>query len=1104
MRGIVLVGALVTALTLGVPAASAVPVTIQGTPGNDEIHIQASTPVSGIYTVNGVSTLFAGATTVTVEAGGGDDRISIGNPPERLGTFAPVLGVRVRGGDGADSFSNDGGRAAFGWLEHDPAGEPAGSRALIHGGVYVQRIILEGVEGEVGDGVAEPTWTYRGRPGADAIGLEDRTTNFSSPAGEQLITNTGNERVNPDGKGSVAIDSLDGEDSITLSGSWSVGPELVVDDGLSYRRDRLRLEDYGAWALGFNDDPANLKLRGRVLEAAGTFSGRTLAADVNAVELIAGQLQTRTDAVELHAGNEIHVHDADDVQVGGVWTTTSGVTSDGGPVTIETPGKLTVGVGEQVTGSDVTLAANGIDLNAAGPQAPNGTIAVRPYSPGVPVDLGAVDDPPGRLSLSDLEVDHAGGPRLEVGRADGGPVTVSAPVDRPTTTLAVVSGAGYSSTGAGRLSANVLELADGSPAGRTWSVDRSNVAAGGTPVPYRAGQSLRLRGGPGIDAFNVKANADADIDIAAGDPSAVPGDTLSYDAEGRVVSGDSSPPDGSIESDGVRPVMFREIESAAVVGGPGATGDVVIDGTPGADVIELIATTPTSGEYRVNGQSTQFTSVSSIAVNAGAGADTVKVTNPANSMLAPPAGIAVAGGADADTFLNRGGRGLTGEYQRAGGGAATLSHTAVPLPQRVALQDVESVGDQSGDQIFTNRGSAEAESIRVADQDTVEGSYGATEFPDAVVAANAATEVVDSGASGSTPDTVTLSGDYPTAPKLVIRGDTAEPRDTVNILHYTPNTWKWRWGFYENLEIRAGTVNSSSSMYLQSLAVQADEVAPLHVSLDGGMEIESGGDVSVLNYAHVGDVASDLDGLRSRNGSVSVSGNLILDRGETVVAGGNVDVEGGAQLDGTVSAPNGQVRLWPLPGSDGRATILLGSGQTADLALNDAEIDNIESRWVEVGAESSDLVTVNEPITRQGDTLLWLRSSGGFTSGTGTVPANAALLDAGHLILEDDSTGGRAWSVTPTGVKVDGGEPIPFGVPDKLSVIGGSGDDSFAVQASPLVFYGVHGRAGNDTLTYDAEGRATSGDTDPPYGMIESDGVKPVEFAEIESVFITP
>jgi hypothetical protein len=60
------------------------------------------------------------------------------------------------------------------------------------------------------------------------------------------------------------------------------------------------------------------------------------------------------------------------------------------------------------------------------------------------------------------------------------------------------------------------------------------------------------------------------------------------------------------------------------------------------------------------------------------------------------------------------------------------------------------------------------------------------------------------------------------------------------------------------------------------------------------------------------------------------------------------------------------------------------------------------------------------------------------------------------------------------------------------------------VKASPLVPYSIDGGAGTDTLTYEAEGRTTSGDSTPPDGSIESPGVKPVAFAAIETVTIAP
>ena len=65
-----------------------------------------------------------------------------------------------------------------------------------------------------------------------------------------------------------------------------------------------------------------------------------------------------------------------------------------------------------------------------------------------------------------------------------------------------------------------------------------------------------LSGGTAVDIFNVKAFAAGALTVTGGDGA----DTLNYDAEGRAVSGDTTPPDGAIASPGVQPVAFTLVE----------------------------------------------------------------------------------------------------------------------------------------------------------------------------------------------------------------------------------------------------------------------------------------------------------------------------------------------------------------------------------------------------------------------------------------------------------------------------------------------------------------------------------------------------------------
>jgi hypothetical protein len=72
-----------------------------------------------------------------------------------------------------------------------------------------------------------------------------------------------------------------------------------------------------------------------------------------------------------------------------------------------------------------------------------------------------------------------------------------------------------------------------------------------------------LVGGTASDIFNVKAFATGTPTVTGGGS---PGsNTLTYDAESRVVSGDTTPPDGIIDSPGVQSVTFAEIQTVNII-----------------------------------------------------------------------------------------------------------------------------------------------------------------------------------------------------------------------------------------------------------------------------------------------------------------------------------------------------------------------------------------------------------------------------------------------------------------------------------------------------------------------------------------------------------
>jgi hypothetical protein len=112
----------------------------------------------------------------------------------------------------------------------------------------------------------------------------------------------------------------------------------------------------------------------------------------------------------------------------------------------------------------------------------------------------------------------------------------------------------------------------------------SSIVSINNPVPASGLTMLTANGSPSSDSFSVKASASVTINLNGGSPLVAPGDQLNYDAEGRTVSGDSTPPDGTINSPGVQPVNFTGMEAVNLNGVPLSISDVTVTETNAGSV----------------------------------------------------------------------------------------------------------------------------------------------------------------------------------------------------------------------------------------------------------------------------------------------------------------------------------------------------------------------------------------------------------------------------------------------------------------------------------------------------------------------------------------
>jgi hypothetical protein len=122
----------------------------------------------------------------------------------------------------------------------------------------------------------------------------------------------------------------------------------------------------------------------------------------------------------------------------------------------------------------------------------------------------------------------------------------------------------YVATSAGAFSFNVhggsgTDTLQGPNGATTWNVTAANQGnIGGLVTAFSFVETLS--GGGGSDTFNVKAFATGPLTVTGGAGT----DTLNYNAEWRAVAGDTTPPDGVIDSPGVQSVTFTQSETVNI------------------------------------------------------------------------------------------------------------------------------------------------------------------------------------------------------------------------------------------------------------------------------------------------------------------------------------------------------------------------------------------------------------------------------------------------------------------------------------------------------------------------------------------------------------
>jgi hypothetical protein len=245
-----------------------------------------------------------------------------------------------------------------------------------------------------------------------------------------------------------------------------------------------------------------------------------------------------------------------------------------------TAGVLLRSVAAINAGGGATLTADSMELGSASRVTAGGTATLRPRTAGRVIDLGETADDGTSLALADAELDTVTTGSIVIGSPESGPVRVTAPIAPARTAgLMLVGRGGFTATGPGSVHPAALWLRD-TGSGASWRVRPGSVryeALG--PIPYSGVRTLAIDGGSEPDAFDVTPSATTAYALDGGAAA----DSLRYDLQRRHVTGDATPPTGTLQAPGVRPVTFTGIEHVTAPLATGTSGADVLIGTAHAD-----------------------------------------------------------------------------------------------------------------------------------------------------------------------------------------------------------------------------------------------------------------------------------------------------------------------------------------------------------------------------------------------------------------------------------------------------------------------------------------------------------------------------------------
>jgi trimeric autotransporter adhesin len=437
--------------------------TINGTGGDDTIVINASSPDSGSYNINGGSAVvFSGVTQLAVNGGGGNDTLTIVNPTG--GLFTPSGGITYNGGgQSGDTLNFLGGAALYDIYD---AGATPDAGTLTYLNSEVQQVAIGGSSGTF-------TLTFNGATtgalafNATAAQVQTALNGLSSIAGAF---------------GSVTVTKVSNVYSVTFGGTLAAtdqpqmaaagagGATAVVTtladggwhditfSGLAPITDTVAAANFfihgtlGADTITVTDgavvggaqttqvssptfesisfaNKATVNIQGQGGGDSVSFNNPNAAAGMNTLNLSDVATVTQTGRMNVAnfslatSGNVTLDNSANTVgtlaaSVGGTFSFT-----DASPLIIG-PGAGFFGV--TTANHDITLTADNLDVQRQ-IDAGSGTVTLQPLSAGRVIDLGGADTAL-HLGLTDTELDQVTAGILRVGNGASGTISMTSPV----------------------------------------------------------------------------------------------------------------------------------------------------------------------------------------------------------------------------------------------------------------------------------------------------------------------------------------------------------------------------------------------------------------------------------------------------------------------------------------------------------------------------------------------------------------------------------------------------------------------------------------------------------------------------------------------------